>query len=189
MSSRELRTERLRLVPLDAEEMRLLVEDWPALQRELGAQPAPAWMTDGATRRAASRHRDQMLRDPDAWRWWTFWQVVLAPDGESVGLVDFKGPPGPEGEVAIGCSLARPHWDRGYATEAVGTLVAWAFDHASVRSIAAETDVWNLRAQHVLRKLGFEPAHPAAVGVASGRDGDDRLAWRRVKPGELSPGR
>ena len=82
-----------------------------------------------------------MLREPDAWRWWTFWQVVLAPEGESVGLVDFKGPPGPEGGVAIGCSFAPAHWDRGYATEAVAPLVAWALGHSSVRFVAAETDV------------------------------------------------
>ena len=146
MSSHELRTERLRLVPLDAEEMRLLVEDWPALQRRMGARPGPAWMTDQRTLDAALRHRERMLREPDAWRWWTFWQVVLAPDGESIGLVDFKGPPGPEGGVAIGCSFAPAHWGRGYATEAVGPLVAWALGHASVRFVAADTDAANLRA-------------------------------------------
>ena len=80
MASRELRTERLRLVALDAEEMRLLVEDWPALQRRLGTKSCPAWITDPETLAAARRHRDRMLQDPDGWRWWTFWQVVAASE-------------------------------------------------------------------------------------------------------------
>jgi len=146
VSAPELRTERLRLVPLDADEMRLLLENWPALQQRLHAKAHPTWMTERQTLGAARRHRDRMLREPEAWMWWTFWQVVLAREGESVGLVDFKGPPGPEGGVVIGCSFSPAHWDRGYATEAVASLLAWAFGHASVRFIAADTDVANLPA-------------------------------------------
>jgi RimJ/RimL family protein N-acetyltransferase len=165
--------------------MRLLVEDWPALQRGLGATPSPAWMTDDATLGAAARHRDRMRRDPDAWLWWTFWQAVLAPSGESIGLVDFKGPPGPEGGVTIGCSFAPAHWDQGYATEAVKPLVRWALGHSSVRFVAAETDAANLRAHRVLRKLGFESAQRAAGELMARRDVVDLLAWRLVRPGSL----
>ena len=188
VSSHELRTERLRLAPLDAEEMRLLVEDWPALQHRLGATPAPAWITDRQTLSAALRHRDRMLREPDAWLWWTFWQVALAPDGESVGLVDFKGPPGPEGGVVIGCSFAPAHWGRGYATEAAGLLVAWALRHSSVRFIAAETDAANLGAQRVLRKLGFELVQRVGGGPTRHDGTGNLLSWRRVKLGDRSPG-
>lgn len=162
MSSHELRTERLRLVALDVEVMRLRLENWPTLQRRLGAKPSPAWMTDPETLAAARRHRDGMLQEPDAWRWWTFWHVVVAREGESVGLVDFKGPPGPEGGVAVGCSFAPAHWNRGYATEAVGSLLAWALGHSSVRFITADTDVANVRAHRVLRKLGFVPGQSVA---------------------------
>jgi ribosomal-protein-alanine N-acetyltransferase len=183
VSSHELRTERLRLVALDAEEMRLLAEDWPALQRRLGAKPSPAWITDPETLAAARRHRDRMLQEADAWMWWTFWQVVVALEGETVGLVDFKGPPGPEGGVAIGCSFAPAHWNRGYATEAVGPLVAWALGHSSVRFITADTDGANVRAHRVLRKLGFVSGQTLAGGPSHHGDAGDLLAWRLVKPG------
>ena len=145
-------------------------------------------MTDDETLLAAARHRDQMQRDPDAWLWWTFWQVVLAPNGESIGLVDFKGPPGREGGVTIGCSFAPAHWSHGYATEAVKALVAWALGDSSVRFVAAETDTENLRAHHVLRKLGFESAQGAAGKLMGAcRDVDDLFAWRLVRPGDSSP--
>ena len=183
MSSHELRTERLRLVALDAEEMGLLLEDWPALQRRLGAKPCPAWMSDPRTLAAARRHRDRMLREPDAWMWWTFWQVVMAREGESVGLVDFKGSPDQEGGVAIGCSFAPAHWDRGYATEAVGLLLAWALAHSSVRFITADTEAANFRAHRVLRKLGFVSGRSVADGPSHHGAEGDLLAWRLVKRG------
>lgn len=82
-SPHELRTDRLRLVPLDADSMRLFVDEWPALQRRLGLTPSPAWMTDRDTLAAARRHRQEMRRHPDAWLWWTFWQVVLVSDDVS----------------------------------------------------------------------------------------------------------
>jgi RimJ/RimL family protein N-acetyltransferase len=181
--SHELRTERLRLLPLDAVEMRLFVEEWPALQRRLGAKPSPAWMGDPRTLGAALRQREQMLRDPGAWLWWTFWQVVLASEGVTIGLVDFKGPPGPEGRITIGFSFARAHWDHGYATEAVSALVAWALQQPGVRFIEADTEVTNVRSQRVLEKLGFVSTGPVAEGVARHGGTGDLLAWRLVKRG------
>jgi RimJ/RimL family protein N-acetyltransferase len=140
-------------------------------------------MTNRQTLDAALRHRDRMLREPDAWMWWTFWQVVLVSEGMSIGLVDFKGPPGPEGGVAVGASFAPTLWDRGYATEAVGALVAWALGQASVRFITADTHVTNVRSHRVLQKLGFVSTEPVARGTARHGDAGDLLVWRLVKQG------
>ena len=163
--------------------MRLFVEDWPALQRRLGAKPSPAWMTDRRTLEAVLQQRDGMLHEPDAWMWWTFWQVVLTSKGVSIGLVDFKGPPGPDGRIAVGFSFAPAFWDRGYATEAVGALVAWALRQSGVRSITADTNVTNVRSHRVLQKLGFAPAEHVAGGMVRHGDPGDLLVWRLVKAG------
>jgi RimJ/RimL family protein N-acetyltransferase len=179
--SHELRTERLRLVPLDADEMLQFAEDWPALQSRLRATPGPAWITDPPTLDAVRLHRDWILRDPEAWLWWTFWQVVLAVDGQHVGLVDFKGPPGPEGRVAIGCAFAPAHRGRGYATEAVRRLVAWAMVHARVRSVVAETDAANHRARRVLRAVGFVPVAREGDGPPRDRDAAQPLIFSLMK--------
>jgi RimJ/RimL family protein N-acetyltransferase len=185
VSPPELRTTRLRLVPLDAEAMRLLIEDWPALQRRLDARPSPAWITDGPTLIAARQHRERMLREPEAWLWWTFWQVLQVRDGECVGLVDFKGPPGADGGVTLGCAFARAYWNRGYATEAVATLLAWALGHAGVRSVTADTDGEHHRAHRVLRKLGFTPM-PGDSRGRSRESAADLETWRLAKAGEPS---
>jgi RimJ/RimL family protein N-acetyltransferase len=181
-SHHELRTDRLRLVPLDADGMRLFVDEWPALQRRLGLTPSAAWMTDRDTLEAARRHRQEMRRDPDAWLWWTFWQVVLGSDGVSIGLVDFKGPPGPDGDLAAGCAFAPTYWGRGYATEAVGALLAWALRQSAVRYILAVTDVTNVRAHRLLQKLGFRPGERGPASLTPHAGTGDALVWRLAKP-------
>jgi RimJ/RimL family protein N-acetyltransferase len=178
----ELRTERLRLVPLDAGGMQLFVNEWPALQRRLGASPSSAWMTDRETLDAARRHHEAMLRDPDAWLWWTFWQVVLVSDGVSIGLVDFKGPPRPDGGVAVGCALAPPYRSRGYATEAVGALLSWALRQPAVGHVTASTDAANVRAHRLLEKLGFLRVEPGPAGPTRDAGPGGALGWRLAKP-------
>lgn len=169
--------------------MRLFAEQWPALQRHLGARPSPEWMDDRRTLEAALRHRERMLGDPGAWLWWTFWQIMLASEEVSIGLVDFKGPPGPDGGIVIGFSLARAHWNCGYATEAVGGLVAWALDQPGVGFIRADTDLTNVRSHRVLEKVGFVPTQPVVGGMARHGGTGDLLAWRLAKRGGSAPSR
>jgi RimJ/RimL family protein N-acetyltransferase len=172
----------LRLVPLDAGGMRLFVDEWPALQRRLGLTPSPAWMTDRDTLAAARRHRQEMRRHPAAWLWWTFWQVVLVSDDVSIGLVDFKGPPGPDGGLAVGCAFAPTYWGRGYAAEAVRALLARALHQSPVRYILAETDVTNIRAHRLLQTLGFRPGERRPAGLNPRGVTGESLAWRLDKP-------
>jgi ribosomal-protein-alanine N-acetyltransferase len=182
LSHHELRTDRLRLVPLDADGMRLLVDEWSALQQRLGLARSSAWMTDRDTLEAAGRHRQEMLRDPAAWLWWTFWQVILASDDTSIGLVDFKGPPSSDGGVAIGCAFAPTYWGRGYATEAVRALIARTLHHSPVRYILAATDVTNIRAHRLLQALGFRPGERRPAGLNPRAVTGESLVWRLDKP-------
>jgi RimJ/RimL family protein N-acetyltransferase len=172
----------LRLVPLDVEGMCLFVDEWPALQRRLGLAPSPAWMTDRDTLVVARRHRQEMRRDPDAWLWWTFWQVILASDAVSIGLVDFNGPPGPDGGIAVGCAFAPTYWGCGYATEAVGAFLARALGQSAVRYILAETDVTNVRAHRLLQTLRFRPGKRGPVGPTSHSVTGEALVWQLDKP-------
>jgi RimJ/RimL family protein N-acetyltransferase len=171
----------LRLIPLDADGMRLFVDEWPALQRRLGLTPSAAWMTDRDTLEAARRHRQEMRRDPDAWLWWTFWQVILASDHVSIGLVDFKGPPGPDGGVAVGCAFAPSYWGRGYATEAVRALLARTLREPTVRQILAETDVTSVRAHRLLQNLGFRQGERGPDGPTPRGVPGDVLVWHLDK--------
>ena len=72
-----------------------------------------------------------------------------------------KGPPDAEGLVEIGYSVLETHQRRGYATEAVRALIAWAKERGAKR-IAAETLPELLPSQRVMDKLGMRPVESAA---------------------------
>lgn len=58
-------------------------------------------------------------------------------------------------QAEIGYSLARPHWGNGYATEAIGRLLHYAFGELKVHRIVAVVDCRNPRSCAVVERLGF----------------------------------
>ena len=75
-----------------------------------------------------------------------------ADDFPDVG--DQKGPP-ESGETEIGYNIVPSRQGRGYATEAVRTLLAMAWAHPQARSVTASTAPGNVASQRVLEKAGF----------------------------------
>jgi len=57
--------------------------------------------------------------------------------------------------AALGYCFTEAAWGRGYATEAAGALLRWAFDTLDLNRVQAETDTRNLASARVLEKLGF----------------------------------
>ncbi|UPK74112.1 GNAT family N-acetyltransferase [Nocardioidaceae bacterium SCSIO 66511] len=57
--------------------------------------------------------------------------------------------------ASLGYCLAESAWGHGYATEAAGALLGWAFDTVDLNRVQAETDTRNLASARVLEKLGF----------------------------------
>lgn len=57
--------------------------------------------------------------------------------------------------LGIGYCLDEPAWGRGYATEAVHAMLAWAFGALDLNRVDAELDTRNAASARVLEKLGF----------------------------------
>ena len=57
--------------------------------------------------------------------------------------------------ASLGYRLDEPAWGHGYATEAAGALLQWAFDTLDLNRVQAETDTRNGASARVLEKLGF----------------------------------
>lgn len=57
--------------------------------------------------------------------------------------------------AAIGYVYAEAAWGRGYATEAAGALLDWAFAAWDLNRVQAELDTRNAASARVLEKLGF----------------------------------
>lgn len=90
---------------------------------------------------------------------WVNWYFVLRNDdsgGRSViGNGGFRGRPDAEGTVEIGYSILGAFQNLGYATEAVRALLEWAFSHAEIQRIFAETYPKLKKSIRVLEKNGF----------------------------------
>jgi RimJ/RimL family protein N-acetyltransferase len=55
----------------------------------------------------------------------------------------------------MGYCLDDAAWGKGFATEAGGALLRWAFDTLYLNRVQAETDTRNTASSRVLEKLGF----------------------------------
>ncbi len=119
---------------------------------------SPAWL---AQLRASST--------PDPW---IHGYAVVDRDSHSViGTVGFKGAPNEEGMVEVAYGIVPDFQRRGYATEAVGAVVAFVFRDGRVTLVRAHTLPTPNASTEVLAKCGFK--HVGEV-----EDPDDGLLWR-----------
>lgn len=83
---------------------------------------------------------------PSAW--------MIVEGDEIVGLCSITKPP-ESGDVHIGYGIAPSCEGRGFATAAIGELLAWSRGDARVKQVSAETAVDNIGSQRVLERNGF----------------------------------
>jgi RimJ/RimL family protein N-acetyltransferase len=150
MGSAVLRTERLELVLLDPATARLLAAGRPdgrpwADGYPLGSSLLRAELT------VAAAAQERPLGD------FGTYQVVRREDGKVIGDVGFMGPPDETGAVSLLCSVALPSRGRGYATEALRALLAWASGQAGLTCVLADTTRSNTVARRLLERVGFRP--------------------------------
>ena len=134
-----METERLRIYPAAREQMEAMI----------------ASEQDEELKKAYSEMLDGCLRHPEQWDWYAIW-MIEKKDGTPIGDLCFKGLR-ENGTAEIGYGILEQHQGQGYATEAVRAACGWAFQHAEVNSLEAETDAGNLASQRVLEKSGFRP--------------------------------
>jgi [ribosomal protein S5]-alanine N-acetyltransferase len=77
-----------------------------------------------------------------------------------------------DGEIEIGYGFGMP--GRGFATEAVGTLVAQFLDSPAISTVTANTAIGNVASQRVLEKNRFVHS-----GTSWSEDDGDLVVWRR----------
>jgi [ribosomal protein S5]-alanine N-acetyltransferase len=81
------------------------------------------------------------------------WVIERRDTGELVGMIDAR----PDTYmVNVGYVLAKNHWNRGYATEALRAVVAWADAQPDISRTWAICSVENAPSARVLEKAGFE---------------------------------
>ncbi len=80
--------------------------------------------------------------------------IVRRADGLVIGEIGFVGPPR-DGAVTIGYAIVPSARRRGYATEAISALSAWALGEPDVREVRAQTLPENEPSIRALLRAGF----------------------------------
>ncbi|UAC49716.1 GNAT family N-acetyltransferase [Bacillus aquiflavi] len=97
----------------------------------------------------------ELLKEDPSLLYWGVWLVIRKNDGVIIGDIGFKGKPDKNKTVEVGYGFLESFWNQGYATEAVGALIKWAFDTSKVKKVVAETLQNNYGSMRVLEKLGM----------------------------------
>lgn len=150
-----IETERMQLIPLTADQLRLWVTDIKKLESELGvtydAEPVEDNFLKIIEGQCGITERDEAL-----YVYHTFWFLIRKEDRLVVGSADFKNVPDQEGRVEIGYGLGAKYEHNGYMTEAVRAMCRWALEQKDVRAVIAETEPEGLASMRILGRCGFK---------------------------------
>ncbi|WGY02109.1 GNAT family protein [Nocardioides sp. QY071] len=144
-----LATERLILRPVaeaDADELFALHSDAFVLRY----WDSPPWTDPGRAVAFVERSR-QLAADGTGARL----ALERREDGAFLGWCSVSGWNPAYRSAVLGYCLTEAAWGRGYATEAVREVLAWAFATWDLNRVQAETDTRNLASARVLEKVGF----------------------------------
>lgn len=164
--SPRLRTTRLELVAATLQMAIAERDDRGSLERDYGIRLALPWPPP-LNDEASLAWSISVLREAKGEAGWGFWYLTLpaTEEGEpllAVGNGGFRGGPDSTGTVEIGYAVLEEYQRRGYASEAVEALVAWAFLQPGVRRVIAETYAVLIGSIGVLRKTGFREIGPGS---------------------------
>lgn len=83
------------------------------------------------------------------------WGIALRGDDRLIGTTTLYGIDRAQGRAEVGFALAREHWGRRYAREALTVLLEHAFTGLGLRRIEADVDPRNQGSLNTLEALGF----------------------------------
>lgn len=138
-----LETERLRL-------RERIVDDAEALHPSFTDAELMKWWSNGP-HETVQQTRDRFAIVTGPWRCWA---ITLQGDDTAIGFVS-AGEKRQGNVTEIGYMLAREHWGRGIAREAVSRVIDQIFAEGQ-RRVFADTDPENAESRGLLERLGFK---------------------------------
>lgn len=144
-----LQSARLRLRPFEEADAEALFSLHTSA-KVLAYWDAPPWREPGRAERFIASCR-QMEQTGTGARL----AVDRLSDGTFIGWCALNSWNPEYASTSLGYCFDDAAWGHGYATEAAGALLTWAFDTLELNRVQAETDTRNLASARVLEKLGF----------------------------------
>jgi len=166
----ELKTKRLRIIPLTTEQFKLLIDGIDKLDASLGLSPCNTPLEEH-TQSAMEGLYKLCIENPEKQIWYTNWQIIYKKENKAIGSACFMNAPNENYEVEVGYGINEEYRKNGYMTEALRAIVDWAFSQKGVYYVQAQTDEENCASKKVLEKCKFKQI---------GND-DEGLIWEKQK--------
>jgi len=170
MNGLRLTTTRLELVAGTVTLSKVEIDDLPALARMLNVPLPSRWPPPLNDEHSQKFFLDSLLNAAPTHAGWYLWYCLRREPRALLGSAGFKGIP-VNGLVEIGYSMLEEHQRNGYCTEAVRTLIGWAFQNPEVNTVIAHTLPGLRPSIRVMEKCGlvFAGAGPLEDGVQTVR--------------------
>lgn len=149
----EIQTERLRLIPLNAKYLQLLIERGEQMAKELSLSKFEE-ILDDELKQALHFRLFKVLEDEQNYLWHTNWLLVLKEQNCAIGGIMLKGMPNERLEVIIGYYTFPSFQGCGYMTETIIALKNWLLSQPNVKYVIADTEKDNKASHRVLEKAG-----------------------------------
>jgi len=149
----KLETERLKLLPLRADNLALASDNYVAMETALGLRVTNT-ILDEEMKYAMNVRLRKVLEDPENYLWLTNWAIVLKEENQIIGYIMIKGYPNENGEVIVGYGIEEKYRKMGYATEALKGLIKWIFENPKAAYVIADTEKTNIDSHKVLENAG-----------------------------------
>jgi ribosomal-protein-alanine N-acetyltransferase len=150
----KLNTDRLSIVPLDKYNLKLCINDYNNMERNLGLI-----ITDkniGVREENVYKIRlNDVENNPINFMWYTTWLIILNEENRSVGAIMVKGYPNEDGEVVVGYAMQSDYRRKGYMLEALSCIIQWIFLNPDVKGVIADTLKNNIPSHKILQKVGM----------------------------------
>jgi len=163
-----IHTPNLRLYTCTAEHLEAIVRDPASLGTLLNVSIPEDWPRyPAAYPQLLERLEQQPLLALTGW--WLY--LFVNPEERAlVGCGGFRNPPDARGVVEVGCEIAPAHRGRGYAAEAAGGLIRYAFTRPEVVAVQALAEPARGACSRVLEKAGMRL-------LGEQRDPREGLVW------------
>ncbi|GAB3971340.1 GNAT family N-acetyltransferase [Spirosoma terrae] len=150
-----IETERLTIIPLTLEQVRVHIADRYRLEESLGLKKGHREVVEpllSIIRYFTIPRLQDGSNDP---LYHTMWLAIDRQKQQFVAEAKFKGEPDETGTVEIGYGTYPALRRHGYMSEMVSGLVSWVIQQPGVYRVVADTETENVASQRVLEKNRF----------------------------------